>query len=70
MLECDFCGCCCHEPGKGWAAYHRYDPDRIAEPRIAGYCPPCAAAEFGHRPDVAANHVCEFERPAYLSESS
>ena len=70
MLECDFCGCCCHEPGKGWAAYHRYDPDGIAEPRIALYCPPCAAAEFGHRPDVAASHVCEFERPPYLSESS
>ena len=70
MLECDFCGCCCHEPGKGWAAYHRHDPDGLAEPRIALYCPPCAAAEFGHRPDVAAGHVCEFERPPYLSESS
>ncbi len=68
MLECDFCGCFSHSPGKGWAAYRRADPDGIAEPRIAVYCPPCAAAEFGLRPDVAASHVCMFERSPTLSE--
>ena len=36
------------------------------------YCPPCAAAVFGHRPDVAAEYVCIWEpqpRPSEPIES-
>jgi hypothetical protein len=25
------------------------------------YCPPCAAAEFGYRPDVAEKYVCAWD---------
>ena len=63
MLECDFCGCYSPEPGKGWAAVRRYDPEGVDGLCVAVYCPPCAAAEFGHRPDVAARYVCLFEPP-------
>jgi hypothetical protein len=58
MLECDFCGCYTPKPGRGWAAYHRSGPNGIDEPRVAVFCPPCAAAVHGHRPDVAAKYVC------------
>ena len=54
MLYCDECGCCSGEFGKGWVAYPCIDPDEIDEPRIAVFCRPCVAAEFGYRPDVAA----------------
>ena len=37
------------------------DRDRIEEPRVALFCPPCAAAEYGLRPDVAAADVCLWE---------
>jgi hypothetical protein len=37
------------------------DPDGIEEPRLAVYCPPCAAAEFGYRLDSAASYVCAWE---------
>ena len=39
------------------------DPDAAAvdEPSIALYCPPCAAGEFGYRPEAAANYVCAWE---------
>ena len=44
------------------------DPDVHDPPAIALYCPPCAASEFGYRPDVAANYVCAWDpiprRPA------
>ena len=63
MLECDFCGCYSPKPGKGWAAVRRYDPEGIDGVWVAVYCPPCAAAELGHRPDVAARYVCVFEPP-------
>ena len=63
MLECDFCGCHSSEPGKGWAAVRRYDPERIDGLWVAVFCPACAASELGHRPDVAASHLCVFDRP-------
>ncbi len=58
MLECDFCGCYASKPGKGWAAYHRDDPDRVDALRVVVFCPPCAAAMHGLRPDAAREHVC------------
>ena len=57
MLYCVECGCC-SQLGTGWVATRCDDPD----PDIALYCPPCAAAEFGYRPDVAANYVCAWEQ--------
>jgi hypothetical protein len=72
-FECDFCGCYCASPGKGWAAYHRHDPGWIDESRVAVFCPRCAAAEYGHRPDVGAEYVCIWEpqpRPSEPSEPS
>jgi hypothetical protein len=60
-LYCIECGCCCGEFGRGWVAFRCDDPDPDEgdpEPAIALYCPPCAAAEFGYRPDVAAEYVC------------
>jgi hypothetical protein len=51
------CGCCGGELGRGWVAL-RYDlPDEDDGPLIGMWCPVCAAAEFGYRPDIAANHV-------------
>jgi hypothetical protein len=60
MLECDFCGCFSEKPGKGWAAYRVDDRVEIEAPFVAVYCPPCAASQFGHRPDLAAEYVCVF----------
>ena len=54
VLYCVECGCCSGELGKGWVAMRCDDPDPDMgdEPTIALYCPPCAAGEFGNRPDV------------------
>lgn len=62
MLYCIDCGCC-SELGQGWVAMRCGDPDDTAdsEPAIALYCPPCAAEEFGHKPDVGAKYVCAWE---------
>ena len=68
MLECDFCGCYSPKPGKGWAAVRTYDPEGIDGLCVAVFCPPCAAAELGHRPEVAAEYVCIWEQPLYPSE--
>jgi hypothetical protein len=68
MLYCIECGCCSGELGKGWVAYLCDDAGGIEGPSIAIYCPPCAAAEFGYRPEVAANYVCAWE-PGQLSEA-
>lgn len=57
MLECDFCGCVAFHADKGWAAYHRNDPEGIDEPRVALFCPPCAAAVHGLLPEIAAIYV-------------
>jgi hypothetical protein len=70
VLYCIECGCCSGELGKGWVALLCDDPDPDVPhpPAVALYCPPCAAAEFGYRPDVAANYVCAWDpiprRPA------
>ena len=40
-----------------------YDPEGIDGLVVAVFCPPCAAAEFGHRPEVAASYVCVFQPP-------
>jgi hypothetical protein len=64
MLYCVECGCCSGELGRGWVAFRWDDPDRDdgdLEPVIALYCPPCAAAEFGCQPEVAATYVCTWE---------
>ena len=64
MLECIECGCCSGELGQGWVAYRCDDPDPDEgdnEPAIALYCPPCAAAEFGYRPDIAETYVRVWE---------
>jgi hypothetical protein len=64
VLYCIECGCCGGQLGKGWVAVRRDDPDPDEgdrEPAIAIYCPPCAASEFGYRPDVAAKYVCAWE---------
>ena len=61
MLYCVECGCCSGEIGKGWTAFHCDDPNGSEQPRIALYCPPCAASEFGYKPDVAARYVCAWE---------
>ena len=61
MWYCQECGCCSGELGKGWVAYTCQDPDGIEEQSIAVYCPSCAAAEFGYRPDVAAAYVRAWE---------
>lgn len=71
VLYCEECGCCSGELGKSWVAYMCDDPDGADEPRIVVYCPPCAAAEFGYRPDIAANYVCAWEPlPIQASEAS
>ena len=61
MLTCVQCGCCSGELGKAWSAWLCEDPDGIDAPLIAVYCPPCAAREFGYRPEVAANDVSGWE---------
>ena len=64
MLYCVECGCCSGELGQGWVALRCDEPDPDegdTEPAIALYCPPCAAREFGYRPDLAARYVCAFE---------
>ena len=70
MLECDFCGCYTPKPGKGWVAYlgGGGEPARIDESGVVIYCPPCAAAFFGFRPDVAARYICIFDPPPSESD--
>ena len=71
MLYCEECGCCSGELGTGWAAFVCDDPDKLEPRSIVLYCPPCAAAEFGHRPDVAATYVCAWEAlPAETTEGA
>lgn len=65
MLYCVECGCCSGELGRGWVAFRCDEPDdpdeNGTEPAVAIFCPPCAMAEFGYRPDVAATCVCAWE---------
>jgi hypothetical protein len=58
FLTCIECGCVSGELGRGWAAYLTRDPDSPRDPPgIVLYCPPCAASEFGHRPDAAEAYI-------------
>jgi hypothetical protein len=57
MLESEECGCVSGELGRGWAAFVADDPDDPEPPPIIVYCPVCAAAEFGHRPEASEDHV-------------
>ena len=68
MLECDFCGCYSPDPTEGWVAFPKEDYAGIDEPMCVVYCPRCAAAEYGHRPDVAAEYVCIWEPQPSPSE--
>jgi hypothetical protein len=62
VLYCVECGCCSGELGKGWVAMRCGDPDDPDDvPTVALYCPPCASAEFGYRPDIAARYVCAWD---------
>jgi hypothetical protein len=60
-MYCDECGCCSGELGAGWTAWVCLDPDNVDPASIVVYCPPCAAAEFDYRPDVAAGYVCAWD---------
>ena len=60
VLYCQECGCCSHT-GRGWIAEIAFDPEAGQPPRVVGFCPPCAASEFGYRPDVAEGYVCAWE---------
>jgi hypothetical protein len=43
----------------------------MSQPGVLIYCPPCAAAVFGFRPDVAAEYICfwQLQLPASDDES-
>jgi hypothetical protein len=55
MRECDFCGCYSPKHEEGWVAYP--GEDDAVMPGVLLFCPPCAAAVFGYRPDPAVDHV-------------
>lgn len=58
LLVCMECGCVSGERGRGWAAFVCQDPDdELDPPAINVYCPPCAASEFGHRPDAGGAYI-------------
>ena len=60
LLYCVECGCCSGELGRGWVAFVADDPDN-PPPEIITYCPPCAASEFGYRPEAAQSYVCAWD---------
>ena len=55
--------CYTPEHEKGWVVYLEGEPTRLGESGVVIYCPPCAAASFGFRPDVAAGYICIFDPP-------
>jgi hypothetical protein len=59
LLRCVECACTSDELGRGWAAFRCDDPDPDMgdPPAVALYCPPCAAAEFGHRAERADEYT-------------
>ena len=59
-MYCQECGCCSHD-GRGWIAQIEFDPDEGRPPRVVAYCPPCAASEFGYRPEAAERYECAWE---------
>jgi hypothetical protein len=57
-LHCEHCGCS-GKLGTGRVTFVRSDFDEIGDkPWFGEYCPPCAAALFGYRPEAAENYVC------------
>lgn len=62
MLVCEQCGCS-GELGMGWVSFVRGDLDEVEAAWTGAFCPPCAAARFGHRPDLAEHYVCVWEPP-------
>lgn len=68
MLHCGQCGCS-GELGMGWVTFVRADADEGDDtPWTGEYCPPCAAARFGYRPDVAEKYVCVWEPVSKLAD--
>ena len=59
-LSCEECGCCSAD-GRGWIGQVAFDPEDGEPPKVIVFCPPCAASEFGYRPDVAGRYVCAWE---------
>ena len=59
-LFCEECGCCSAD-GRGWIAQIAFDPEDGEPPKVVAFCPPCAASEFGYRPEVAERYVCAWE---------
>ena len=57
MLECDFCGCVAFHPDKGWAAYHRDDPEgstsRASRSSVRRAPQPCTASCPRSRPRMS-----------------
>ena len=60
VLRCEACGCVSVD-GSGWVGKTAFDPDEDAAPSAVVYCPPCAATEFGYRPEQAGGYVCVWE---------
>ena len=46
---------------RGWIAQIAFDPEDGMPPRVVAYCPPCAASEFGYRPEAAEGYACAWE---------
>jgi predicted nucleic-acid-binding Zn-ribbon protein len=57
VLICEKCGCASFELGRGWAAFVVDYPDDPDPTAIVVYCPVCATAEFGHRPEAAEEYL-------------
>jgi hypothetical protein len=52
-LFCEECGCVSGD-GRGWIGQIAFDPEDGLPPNVVVFCLPCAASEFGYRPDIAA----------------
>jgi hypothetical protein len=53
-LFCEECGCVSGD-GRGWIGQIAFDPEDGLPPNVVVFCLPCAASEFGYRPDIAAS---------------
>ena len=60
VLYCQECGCR-SDDGRGWIGHIADDPEDEQPPKVIVFCPPCAASEFGYRPDIAATYVCAWD---------
>ena len=57
LLRCVECRCRATSSALGCVRCDDPDPDIADPPAIALYWPPCAAAEFGHRAERAAEYT-------------